>query len=233
MLPVMPPPAGHPAVRRQAARRRRSRTDASAIGLLVALAAIVLAACGSSPAATSSPAASAAGSPAASSAVASPSPTPNVHAAPALEAKLPDSIGGVAMSKFSMGGADFLSGGTVTGKAQLKELLDQLGKTDADLLLADTYDPTGASQDQAAIFQVQGADPTKLLDLWVAAQTAITHGKTRVSNVTVGGRQLTRLEDFSSEPSRVTYAWSSGDSIMIVAASTDAVLQELVSKMAA
>jgi hypothetical protein len=204
----------------------------------------VLAACSSSSAATQPPASaspagspaastSPSGSPAASSAIASPSPTANVHAAPELEARLPDSIGGVPMSKFSMGGVDFMAGGSASGQSQLKELLQQLGKTDADLLVADTYDPTGASTDQAAIFQVKGADPTKLLDLWVAAQTAITNDKTRVSNVTVDGRQLTRLEDFTSEPSRVTYAWSSGDLIVLVAASTDAVLHELVSKMGA
>jgi len=227
MLPVM-----LPTVRRHAAPARTS--GPALLAVLLALAAIVLAACGSSSTPTPPPApTSPASSPAASAAIASPSPTANVHAAPELEARLPDSIGGVAMSKFSMGGVDFMAGGSASGQAQLKELLQQLGKTDGDLLLADTYDPTGASADQAAIFQVKGADPTKLLDLWVAAQTAITNNKTRVANVTVVGRQLTRLEDFTSEPSRVTYAWSNGDSIVIVAASTDAVLQELVSKMGA
>ena len=219
------------------ARRRAVAIHRSGRALLVTAIALGMAACSTSvasqPLAQVGGTAPPAASPAASGGQASASPTPNVHVAPELEARLPDSIGGVPMSKFSMGGADFMAGGSTSGQAQLESMLQQLGRTDADLLVADTYDPTGASAEQAAIFEVKGADPARLLGLWVAAQTTITHDETRVSNVVVDGRHLTRLEDFTSEPSRVTYAWSSGDSIVIVAASTDAVLKELLAKIPA
>ncbi len=198
--------------------------------VLLALAAtVVAAACGS--AASPSPSAGAVSSPGASAAAssgASPSPTPDYHAAPALEARLPDSIGGVAMQKISMNGADFLAAGSATGQTDLQTMLQQLGKTTADLFVAETWDPTATSQSQAAIFQVKGADPTKLLSLWVAGQVAATGKKTRVTNVTIAGQRVTRLEDFSADPSRVSYAWSSGDSIVIVGTKDESVVTQVL-----
>lgn len=134
------------------------------------------------------------------------------------------------MSKFSLTGADFLTGGSATGKVQLQSLLQQLGRTDGDLLVADTYDPTGASTTQAALFQVRGVDGVRLLALWVAAQKAATNDQMQVTSVTVDGRQLTRLEDLSADPSRVSYAWSSGDAV-VIASGDESIAREVLAKI--
>ncbi|HYM83885.1 MAG TPA: hypothetical protein VEY67_07020 [Candidatus Dormibacteraeota bacterium] len=196
--------------------------------VLGALVAVVVAACGSS---TPSPSADVSAQP--SAAAGSPSPTPDLHFAPALEARLPDAIGGVPMEKFSMSGADFMAVGSSTGQGDLQSMLQQLGKTAADLSVAETFDPTGSSSNQAAIFQVKGADPVKLLSLWVAAQSVATHDRTTVTNPLIDGHLLTRLEDRTNQPSRVSYAWSSGDSIVIVGTADEAIVREVLAKIRA
>ncbi len=199
------------------------------LALLVAGAALVVSACAGTASPSPAPA-SPVPSPAASAA-ASPSAAGDFHADRALEARLPDSIGGVAMAKMSMTGADFMAAGGSQGQSQLRTLLQELGRTDADLSVALTYDTTGTSAAQAALFQVKGADPTQLLDLWVAAQRAATNGRTLVTNVTIGGRIITRLEDTTSDPARVSYAWPSGDAIVIVSADSETIVSEVLAKV--
>jgi hypothetical protein len=197
------------------------RTPARRILLLAGCAALALAACNTSLAPSAAPV-----SP--SAAAVSPSATPNIHAAPDLEARLPDTLGGVAMTKFSLAGTDFLAAGSSTGQTQVRSMLQQLGKTESDLLVAQAYDATGGSNDEAAIFQVKGADPGKLLTLWVAAQSAATANMVHATPVIIDGHVLTKLEDASAVPTRVSYAWSSGDSIVIVGSSDEAIVRQVL-----
>jgi hypothetical protein len=192
--------------------------------LIAAAAALAVAACNTSVAPSLAPV-----SP--SAAAVSPSPTPNIHAAPELEARLPDTLGGVAMTKLSLDGADFLSYGTSEGQTQVRSMLQQLGKGEADLLVAQAYDATGGSNDQAAIFQVKGADPAKLLTLWVAAQAAATANMVHATPVIIDGHVLTKLEDASSVPTRTSYAWSSGDAIIIVGSENETIVKEVLAKV--
>jgi hypothetical protein len=189
---------------------------------------LTLAACGSAPA-SPSPATSPPSSP--SAAAGSPSPTPNDHGAPALEARLADKIGGTTMSKLSLTGADFLAIGPEAGRTQLQALLQQLGHTTVDLQVAESYDPTGSQAAKEAIFEVKGADPVRLLALWVSAQQAATANRTVVTNATIGGRTLTRLEDQSQAPAAVSYVVASGDALFIVATTDESLVLEVVGKI--
>lgn len=150
------------------------------------------------------------------------------HGAPELEALLPDEIGGTTLAKLSLNGEDFLALGGETGRGQVEALLGELGKTPADLSVAEAHDPAGVLVSKAGIFRVAGADPVELLDLWVASQQAATQNRIRVSNATVSGLAMTVLTDPSVEVGGTTYAWADGDMIRLVLTDDGAHLEEAI-----
>lgn len=211
-------------------------TAAAIAGITLAVAACGSTASPAAPSVSSSPAASPAAlgaasaspSPAASAAV---SPSPNLHGAPELEALLPDTIGTTTLSKFSLAGPDFFSTGTAKNQAQLASLLDELGASQDDLRVAEAHDPQGALVFQEGIFQVKGADGTKLLTLWIAQQQAAMNQTLKVSKTTVGGRAMTLLLDPARPVGGSTYAIAIGDSIYLVSADDQALVVEAVADM--
>ena len=216
---------------------RSIRALAAAAALVIAVAA-----CSgtSSPAPSASPGPSASAAPsggtaasAAPSAAPSATPEPSVdrHAAPDLEALLADEIGGVALSKVSLSGADFVAGGTAAGQAQLTTLLEQLGRTAADLTVAEAHDPGGRLVFQEGLFRVVGADPRQLLDLWVTAQQAATGNRIQVATTTVAGRELTHLIDPSVQVRGNTYVFADGDTLWLILADDTALLEEALGKV--
>ena len=198
----------------------------------------VLAGCGSTAAPSPSAAAdlpggaTASASPSAASA-ASPTPEPSVdrHGAADLEARLPDEIAGVALARVSLTGTDFMSLGDEAGQSQMGSFLAGLGKTAADLAVAEAYDPAGILVFKEGLFRVAGADPVQLLDLWVASQQAATSNRLQVSNTTVAGRSVTRLTDPSREVGGTTYAIADGDTLWLIAADDAALLEEALGKI--
>ena len=116
---------------------------------------------GASPAATSSPSAAASVAPSPSpspspSPTASPSPTPVSHVAPDLEALLPKAVSGTALTSESVTGSGAL--GTDLTSQSLLASLGNLGKTAADLQIAEAHDPAGTLQLRVFAFRVQGRD---------------------------------------------------------------------------
>jgi len=198
----------------------------------------VLAACG----ATASPAPSSSADPSSGAAasaspsngpVASPTPVPSVdsHGASDLEARLPDEIGGVALSKVSLTGADFMKLGDEAGQAQMTAFLAELGRTAGNLTVAEAYDPAGVLVFKEGLFRVAEADPVQLLDLWVASQQAATSNRLQVSNSTVAGRSVTRLTDPTREVGGTTYAFADGDTLWLIAADDTTLLEEALGKV--
>lgn len=206
---------------------------------LAAVAALVtvLAACGGSAspspsasagAASPSPAASTTPSPAASE---TPEPSVDRNGVPELEALLPEEIGGVALTRLSMTGEDFMALGTEVGRSQMRGMLTELGATVADLSIAEAHDPGGALVFRQGLFRVAGADPAQLLAVWVAAQQAAMQNRLAVTNVTVGGRDLTKLSDVTVEVAGTTYAFVEGDTLWLIMVDDQALLEEALSKV--
>ncbi len=101
---------------------------------------------------------------------------------PELEALLPASVAGIDLERLSITGPDFYKTGTDVNRSQLDELLKNLGKTVADLSVADAGDPTGRAVFELGIFRVAGATPAQLLSEWVAFDQAAKPGRIKVTS---------------------------------------------------
>jgi hypothetical protein len=153
------------------------------------------------------------------------------HGVPALEEQLVDEIGGTPLSRISLSGADFIALGTDAGRQQIAILLGELDRSIADLTVAQAYDPSGSIVFQEGLFRVAGADPVRLLSQWVASQQAAERNRLVVSNVTVAGRDLTRLLDPTRELGRNSYAFADGDTLWIIRADDMALLEEALGEV--
>jgi len=217
-----------------------ARAAARAATVLVLAAAI--AACGTSsgtplptaPAMSpASPTASASvpATPPASLAPETPEPSVDRHGVPELEAFLPASAGGVALERLSLTGADFYALGTSGSRARLDAMLKALGRTLADLSVADAGDPTGKIVLEVGVFRVAGSEPARLLSEWVASSQAVKPGLIAVTSETLDGRRLTKLVDATRPVGGSTYAWAIGDTIFIVAADDPALLSSALAHL--
>jgi hypothetical protein len=147
---------------------------------------------GASPGAVASPAALASVEPSAIPSVGpSASPAPVSHVAPDLEALLPKTVEGVAMTSQSVSGTAAL--GTDATSQSLITSLGKLGKTAADLEIAESHDVTGALQVRLFAFRVKGVSGTDLAAAVVTSwMTNTTQTPTR-STVTIAGHKLTKV----------------------------------------
>jgi hypothetical protein len=236
-------------------RRRPLAVRAAIAGAIPLLAVSLLAACGGSGAAqvaaptTATPTASApasqtpvdsgppTGSPvpggSSSPAAASDSPAPSVdsHAVPELEALLPAKVGDVELERLSLSGADFYALGTADTQSQLNAMLTALGKTVADLSVADAGDPSGRTVLEIGAFRVAGAKPAQLLSEWVSSNQASNPGNIAVSNETVDGRRLTKLVDRSRDVGATTRAYVKGDTIFLIGADDPALVSAALAQL--
>jgi hypothetical protein len=204
-----------------------ARITARALAALASLA-LVIAACGNG-AATSAPATQATATnvpatqaPAATQAAGGPSidPLASFHGAQDLEAFLPDTIGGVTVTKASVSGADFMSLG---GSEELQAALTALGKTPADLKVA--FGSAGSGTIFA--FQVNGVPGTQILSALFAAETA---GST-VTDVTLGGKSAKKV--IAAGETDASYIYTAQDVVFVVAGTDfdDATLNALFSTL--
>ena len=197
---------------------------------IVAAAAFVVTACGG-PTATTAPATVA---PATTGPVAT-TPGPSVdpgfsfaipsgfNADTDLEGLLPDEIGGVALTKLSMTGDQFLQDGSAE---DLEETLDALNKQPSDLSVA-----FGGNATVVLIaFRVKGVDANTIFQAVVASQEA--EDVSNMTDVTIAGKSAKKLLD-STETT--TYLYLTGDAVVTVTGAgtvlDDATLNEIFSKL--
>ena len=230
---------------RTAVSRRPARLTLRAAGgaAVLIIVSILVVACGGAavsptPSASASPQPSAPASVAPSSASVPPSsapenPEPSVgrHGVPELEALLPASVGNVQLERVSLTGPDFYALGTADTQGQLNALLAALGKTTADLSVADAGDPTGRAILEIGAFRVAGASSTKLLSEWVASNQASNPGHISVTSETIDGRTLTKLVDATRDVGGTTRAFVKGDTIFLVAADDPALVSAALAQL--
>lgn len=196
---------------------------------LILLGAVVLVAACASPAPSPSPAGSAQPSPAPSAApspLPSEAPAPNLHGAPELEDRLPDTVANTTLSKYSLTGEDFYAGGTGTGRGQVDSLLGEVDAALGDVSVAQASDPGGHLVLQVGAFRIRGVAAERLLAAWVSSQQAAMRNQLRVSVTDVGGRHLTVLVDPSRDVGGSTYVYAVDDTIYLVLADDQALLVE-------
>jgi hypothetical protein len=145
---------------------------------------------GASQGPTASPAAQASTAPAASPSP-SPSPAPVSHSAPDLEALLPQAVNGTALTSQSVAGTAAL--GTDATSQSLIASLTKLGKTAANLDIAESHDATGTLPMRVFAFRVTGVTGTDLAAAVVTSWMANTSQTPTRSTVTIAGHKLTKV----------------------------------------
>jgi hypothetical protein len=117
------------------------------------------------------------------------SPEPESHVSPALEAVLPKTAGATALTTQSWTGATLLSDDGWSNA--FTAFLQSVGKTSADLLIAQGYDQTGNIDLTVAAFKISGvsaADVRKtLVNAWKADYPELA-----TTSETVGGKKVTK-----------------------------------------
>jgi hypothetical protein len=138
-----------------------------------------------------------------------------------LEARLPNAINGVTLTKYSWKGADFFAADNASSQ-HLQDLLNALGKAPADLSIAFASDPTGRLGVTVGAFKVTGADGNALLAEFLNAARRDAPSVT-FTQASVGGRNVTQITDPTDMAKATVYAFTAGD-VLFDVQSTDQAL---------
>ncbi len=165
---------------------------------------------------------------AAPSSSASPAPSPS-PASVVLEAAMPKSVNGTALTTNSARNATSL-GGDPSSRA-LNAAVTNLGKKSADLELADAFDSTQTLAVSILGFRVAGLDPAKLrtviLEVWLSANTP---GVTSTS-VSLSGTPATKVTYPDPGPSEFVFV--RGDGVFVIVTADQALAANAVAAMPA
>jgi hypothetical protein len=201
----------------------------SGLALVVAGAALFVALTRPGPAPAAAPTATPIGavpSDAGASNVPEPTPTDS-HEFPSLEAILPKTVDGTALSVLSTTGTETLSGDpTYEG---LFQWLTASGRKTDEIEFAEAYDPTSTVDVDLIALRVKGI-PTaqlrqELLKSWLAADpSAIT-----TTNKTIGGKAVVAMDYV--DPAYADYVFEQGDAVVVLTTSDPAVAERVVSSL--
>jgi hypothetical protein len=165
---------------------------------------------------SATPIATPAGSPAA------PSDLPSED--PALEALLPDEIGGEPTEKLSLRGDGLVASGSAD--PSFAEFVERLDAEPEDVGVAYAY--TLESEVQAFAYQVIGADPSRLLEELEASVRAQDEASDVTwSDATLGDRQVRRGTAAEATDASI-YLYGAGDIVFLIVTDDEALATELV-----
>jgi hypothetical protein len=134
-----------------------------------------------------------AGSGAVASAAPSVGPTPTpAHAVPALEAILPKSVNGTALTTQSLTGTDALQ--TDAASTALAASIKGFGKTPADFEVAEAYDTSGNVPVTILAFRVPGVDGKPLSQAIIASWLAAAGSGVTTAPATVSGKPVVKVD---------------------------------------
>jgi hypothetical protein len=147
------------------------------------------------------------------------------HADPELEALLPKTLGGVALTVESQGGTEL-----TTNSAAFDAFLKTLGKTRSDFSVASAY-ANGALKAAIGAWRVKGADTAQLLPGFkTAVQASSTTPLTSAEEI-LGGQKVMRI----GAPGQLTqgsiYVFVKGDTLLFVQTPDRALAEEALGKL--
>ncbi len=147
------------------------------------------------------------------------------HADPALEALLPTTLGGVALTVESQAGTELSS-----NSAPFDAFLASLGKTRADFTLASAYAQGGLKAEVGA-WRIKGADPALLLPGFRIVMQASSTTPLTNAEETIGGREVTRIGDPGQLTRGPLYVVVRGDMLLFVQTPEPALAAEAMEKL--
>lgn len=149
----------------------------------------------------------------------------NRHADPDLEALLPTTLGGVALTVESQAGTELS-----TSSGPFDAFLTGLGKTRADFSLASAYAHGGLKAEIGA-WRVKGADPALLLPGFKAAVQRSSATPLTEAPETMGRRKVTRIGDPGQLTRGPLYVVLRGDALLFVQTPDRKLAEEAMSKL--
>ncbi len=197
---------------------------------LAGILAILVAACSSNSGASSTPSPTPTPAPTAnpgsSEAVSSGIPFPSIgNSDTALEALLPDTVGGITLQKYSMKGSEFM--GSAQSDPQSEAFLNALGVSPGDISVAFGFGVDIANQSALGVFafKAPGAGSDRLLSVF---KTAASQGDSSYNwqSTTVGGKSVQQSAE-PSDPSTQIYLYPTNDVLFLVTGSASAAADAL------
>lgn len=147
------------------------------------------------------------------------------HADTELEALLPTTLGGVALTTESQAGSEL-----PTNSAAFDSFLVGLGKARSDFSLASAYS-RGQLKAEVGAWRVKDANPVLLLPGFQAAvQASSTTSLTRVNEV-LAGRKVTRIGDPGQLTRGPLYVIVRQDALLFVQTTERALAEEAIRKL--
>jgi hypothetical protein len=147
------------------------------------------------------------------------------HADPDLEALLPETLGGAALTIESQAGPDL-----ATNSVAFDTFLRELGKTRADFTIASAYSQ-GKLKAQVGAWRVRGVDTTRLLPGFKSAVQASSATPLTNAAQTLARREITRIGDPGQLAQGPLYAYARGDALFFVQTPDPALAEEAMTKL--
>jgi hypothetical protein len=148
------------------------------------------------------------------------------HADPELEALLPTSLGGVALTVESQAGPELS-----TNSAPFDAFLNGLGKTRADFTLASAYAPGGGLKAEVGAWRVKGADTALLVPSFEDVMQASSATPLTIAGETIAGRAVTRIGDPGQLTRGPLYVVVRGEALLFVQTPEPALAEEAMTKL--
>lgn len=147
------------------------------------------------------------------------------HADSGLEAMLPTTLGGSALTIESQAGPEL-----ATRSAAFDAFLTELGRTRADFTLASAY-ARGFLPAEIGGWRVKGADPAKLLPAFQKALQASSAQALTIVDEDLAGRRVVRIGDPGQLARGPLYAFVQGDVVLFVQTTRPELAEEAFAKL--
>ena len=157
-------------------------------------------------------------------------PEPNAtdsHDFPALEAVLPKTVDGTALSTLSTTGAETLAGDPTNDG--LFRWLTTVGKASKDLEFAEAYDPTSTVDADIIGLRANGIAVAQLRDELVKSRLATDAAGITRTDKTVGGKAVVVMEYV--DQGFVDYVFEHGDAVLVLTTSDPALAERVLSSL--
>jgi hypothetical protein len=147
------------------------------------------------------------------------------HADPELEALLPKSLGGVALTVESQSGTELS-----TNNAAFDAFLKSLGKTRADFVVASASAP-GTLRAAVGAWKVKGADQAALIPAFKTVLQASSTTPLTITEEVLSGHPVTKIGEKGELAQGPLYAFARGETLFFVQTPDRASGEEAIGKL--
>lgn len=148
------------------------------------------------------------------------------HVDPELEALLPATLGGTALTIESQAGIDLS-----TQSSAFDTFLASLGKSKSEFSLASAYARQGSLKAEIGAWRVRGAERAALLPGFQTAVQASSNTPLTIVTENLAGREVTRIGDPGQLARGPLYVVVRGDTLLFVQTTVPALAAEAIEKL--